>query len=119
MADEAQELARLYQAIDDAGRDTLLAFARFLAGRQPRVVEVAEPQWIPPVEGESVVAALKRLKASYPMLDASRLLHQSSALLSEHLMQGRERLEVIEELELLFQRHYRALREPDEGGSEP
>ena len=72
-------------------------------------LEIPAPVEIPrPVE-ETVVKAVKRLRVTYPMLDARKLLNQASELMTQHLVQGREAVEVIEELEILFRSHYEKL----------
>lgn len=109
MAQDDNRLIEIYRRLGNAERDTLLAFAEFLAQRAGSVVvEEAPPQPTPlprPAQ-ESVVAAIKRLSASYHMVDRSKLLHETSALMSQHLMQGRAAEEVIDELEILFLRYY-------------
>ena len=103
-----QQLARDLSAEDLA---SLLAFAEFLLQRaQPGVAEVAPPIDIPRPEQESVVKAIKRLAATYPMLDRSKMLNETSILMTQHVMQGREAVEVIDELEILFRRHYERLK---------
>ena len=57
------------------------------------------------------MAALKRLRRVYAMLDRGVLLHEASALMSAHVLQGRPAVDVIDELEALFARHYAAYRE--------
>jgi hypothetical protein len=53
-----------------------------------------------------VVVAIKRLRATYPMLEPSKLLTETYELMTQHVMQGRDRVEVIDELEVIFRRHY-------------
>lgn len=110
MADPEAKLLGLFRRLPAAERDTLLAFAEFLsarrceAGTDPEAVPVPEP--LPRPETESVVAAIKRLSAVYHMLDRSKMLHETSALMAQHMMQGRAAVEVIDELEVVFRRHY-------------
>ena len=75
----------------------------------PQVDPTQEPQVIPRPENESVVAAIKRLTATYPMLDKPQLLNETSALMTKHVMQGVGVVEVIDELEDLFLRFYNEL----------
>ncbi len=107
MTQDDARLTALYHRLPAAGRETLLAFAEFLLERSGSAL----PLDITPTPSErpaqeSVVAAIKRLSASYHMLDRSRMLHETSGLMTEHLMQGRPANEVIDELEELFRRHY-------------
>jgi hypothetical protein len=50
--------------------------------------------------------ALKRLSATYPMLDRKKLLDATSTLVMQHLVVGRGKVEVIDELEIVFRREY-------------
>jgi hypothetical protein len=52
------------------------------------------------------VAAIKRLSDTYFMLDRSLLLDETSSLMTAHLMSGRSAVEVVDELEQLFQQKY-------------
>lgn len=112
-----KRLAEICSVLPEAERKTLLDFAEFLASRceSPQPVSL-HPEPIPRPEEESVVAALKRLRLTYPMLDHSRMLHEASALMSQHMIQGREAVEVIDELEVLFRRDFeRFVAEQGEG----
>lgn len=113
----------IYRGLSPADRTTLLAFAEFLLARQPADLPntpPAEPTLLPAMPGESVIGAIKRLSASYPMLDRQTMLHETAALMTQHVVQGRAAEEVIVELEILFgqryQQHYAKLtdaHEPD------
>lgn len=93
----------------------MLAFADFLRARaetaqtQPPP-EPVMPQPAPRPDKETVMAAIKRLAAGYPMLDRALMLNEISGLMSEHLLHGRPAAEVIDALEALFDRHYQAHR---------
>jgi hypothetical protein len=107
-ADE-RRLLRAFRGLGRADRDTLLAFAEFLAARgdddasrrgPPVPLEpVPEPR---PAQ-ETAIAAIKRLRRVYPMLDGSKMLNETSALMGAHVLQGRDAAEVIDELETLFE----------------
>lgn len=105
MAKDDARLTALYNRLPAAERETLLAFAEFLVSRSAVPLDITPRPAERPAQ-ESVVAAIKRLSASYHMLDRSKMLHETSGLMSEHLMQGRPANEVIDELEALFRRHY-------------
>ncbi len=106
-----KKILAVFRKLPTAERETLQAFAEFLTARpNERIPEIIpEPQLIPRGEKESVVAGIKRLTASYPMLDDPRLLNETSALMTQHVMQGKDLNEVIDELELLFARFYQEL----------
>lgn len=96
-----------------AERNCLLSYAEFLLHRQGREASAAaEPIPLPlPIERpseERVITAIKRLSNTYFMLDAGRLLHETSALVTAHILQGRAAVEVIDDLERLFHDHYRS-----------
>ncbi len=108
-----ERLLAYWDRLGRTERETLLTFAEFLAVRasaapaetapQP---QIPAPQPIPRPAQESVINAIRRLSQSYAMLDRAALLHETSALMSAHILQGRPASEVIDELESLFARHY-------------
>lgn len=111
---EERRLIKCLRALDQAERDTLLAFADFLVTRIGQVEHESrvarEPTLLPRPEHESVVGAIKRLSRGYDMLERDAMLHETSALMSAHVLQGRAAGEVIDELEALFERHYHDYR---------
>ncbi len=122
MADDIEKrLTDIVQRLPAEQAAALLEFAEFLLVRHGAAAAIAEampgiktaeipaPLDIPRPAEESVVKAVKRLRATYPMLDARKLLNETSALMTQHVMQGRDKIEVIEELEVLFQTHYEKL----------
>ncbi len=112
MKAQEKRLLAAVRKLDEAGRKSVLDFAEFLASREPKKAEpVPEPVLLPRGENETVVAAIKRLSASYPMLDRGKMLNETSVLMTQHVMHGRDKDEVIAELELVFQRHYQTLCE--------
>lgn len=109
-ADQKQLLA-LFGELDDQNRDSLLAFAQFLASRVDSAAAtqdslIQEPKPIERPGQESVVKAIKRLSATYYMLEREHLLDQTSSLMMSHVMQGRDAVSVIDELEVIFSEHY-------------
>ena len=116
--DPAKKLQALYDKLPPAEQKTLLDFAEFLAGRCQQSLAPVDitPRNIPRPESESVVGAIKRLSESYHMVDRSKMLHETSGLMAQHVMQGRDAVEVIDELELLFERYYQ--RQFGEGSGE-
>lgn len=115
-----RRLLELYGQLADGDRASLLAFAEFLVTRDAAGAEPAtharppRPKDIPRPQQESVVAAMRRLSASYHMLDRGVVLHEASALMGAHVMQGRPAAEVIDDLEAVFQRAYDRLLEKSE-----
>ncbi len=107
---DQRRFLKLYEKLGEQDRASLIAFAEFLAARQPEApvkdAEVLSPKQWPRPEQESVVAAIKRLSATYPMLDRQDMFSETAALMSAHVMQGRTAVAVIDELELVFRAHY-------------
>ncbi len=116
-ADE-RRLLRLCRKLDAGSRRSLLDFAEFLADRASDTPAATGDAQLPIPEpaperrpaDESVVAAIKRLRRGYPMLDSGTMLEETSALMAQHVLQGRDAASVIDELEALFERRYAALK---------
>jgi len=100
-----QHLREIFSQLPLPEQQTLLAFAEFLHARLPPSPP-PQLQLLPRPPEESVIAAIKRLSKSYPMLDKAKILEEASKLLSEHLLYGRDRVEVIDQLEEIFLRQY-------------
>ena len=60
-------------------------------------------------------AVLRRLAATYPMLDRRKMLNETSELVTQHVIARREAAEVIDELEAVFARCYEEYRAEREG----
>lgn len=101
-----KRLREILGALPEAQGRALLDYAEFLAARHGESPPPAERLDIPRPASESVVKAIQRLGATYPMLDRSKMLNETSVLMAQHVMQGRDAVEVIDELEALFLRHY-------------
>lgn len=114
MSADRQRLQQLFAALDRDGRRALLDYAEFLLARHPRPAPPVRPLDLPRPEDESVIAALKRLRATYPMLDSAPLLDAATTLVTAHVLHGRGAVEVIDELEALFG-HAFAERAGDDG----
>jgi hypothetical protein len=100
-------LTDLYEAMDDQRKQSLSDFADFLyAQADPISKEILPPEAIPRPETETVVGAIKRLKLTYPMIGSMAVFSKASALMSEHMVNGREVVEVVDEMELLFVNAY-------------
>ena len=108
MTADERRLLRLYRALPDAKREGLLDYAAFLHERATpeMAIAVVEPLDIPRPEEESVVKAIQRLRRTYPMIDRAKILHETSASMTRHLVHGVPAAEVIDELEVLFRNHY-------------
>lgn len=106
-----KKLRFLAGQLDATRRQHLLSYAEFLLYQQHlegQAATIQTPEDIPRPANESVVSAMKRLAKTYSMLNNDNLLHEAAGLMSEHVMQGRDAATVIDDLEILFQRHYDA-----------
>ncbi|MGD2075023.1 MAG: hypothetical protein PVG38_08910 [Gammaproteobacteria bacterium] len=119
---QADVILRILEKLKPVDRAAVQSFAEFLLQRsgkevvedEPQAVEpapVPEPRVIPRPDDEKVVAAVKRLSSAYYMLDKARMLGVTSELVTQHIVEGRDRVEVIDELERLFESHYRELKQ--------
>lgn len=129
MNDTEQTLLALLHKLSEPDKQTLLRFAAFLAndpdtpaiemtGAGPAATEtrIPQPQLIERPEKERVADALKRLTASYPMLDKKNLLGKASELVAQHVMFGKPANVVIDEIEDMFAKAYdRFVREAGKG----
>jgi len=116
-------LIDLYEAMDDERKSSLCDFADFLyAKAEPINKEILPPENIPRPEKETVVGAVKRLKASYHMIDSRSVFSAASELMTDHMVKGRDVVEVIDEMEILFEDSYKKLlqdnKSTDKGESE-
>ncbi len=100
-------LSALYHSLCSEDQQTLMAFAEFLKQRsslkkESQSQQLQLPGNIERPQQESVVAAIRRLSSCYPMLEKETLLHETSDLMSSHVLKGRGATEVIDDLEELF-----------------
>ncbi len=106
----AKKLLAVLDELDSSEQSNILSFAEFLldkAKKEGRITGVAtEPLDIPRPTEERVVAAIKRLSETYPMIQKNAMLDQTASLMSAHILQGRAASDVIDELEVLFKEHY-------------
>lgn len=107
-------VADIAARLPDEQLRTLLQFAEFLLAQAPAAdaedAPLPEPKAIPRPAEESVIRAMRRLSETYFMLDRGPLLNETSALMAQHVMQGRSAIEVIDQLEIVFATHYERVR---------
>ena len=110
----SRRVAEITDRLPEDQRQTLLRFAEFLLAEAPEAETVPEtlpePKAIPRPAEESVIKAMRRLSETYFMLERGKLLNETSALMAQHVMQGRSAVEVIDELEVVFARQYEKVR---------
>lgn len=111
-------MLKLFRALGDAQQQTVTAFMEFLLsqGQSARTVKPLQPDPIPRPDKESVVKAIRRLRATYPMLDQNRLFNETSQHMTSHLLHGKPAAQVIDELEAMFAQHYQRYLEESGAG---
>ncbi len=91
---------------------SLVDFAEFLKQKSRQSEqnfesqEKLQPLKQPRPDEENIINAIKRLRASFFMLNTDTLLDETSSLMTQHIVHGREAVEVIDDLETLFDQHY-------------
>lgn len=106
---DEQKLLRWFRRLPKEQKNFLIEFARFLDNKHGMDPALQIPQEIPRPQEERVIAAIKRLRSTFPMLDPARMLTETSDLMGQHLTQGRSAVEIIDDLENIFQSHYESL----------
>jgi len=119
---QERKLLKLFKALSPSNQDALLAFAEFIKARANEQETgkitsahkdsqiVSEPLKTKRPDNESVIKAIKRLSATYPMVDKENILHPISDLMTSHMLQGKPASEVIDELEDVFLKEYNQLK---------
>ncbi|GMR01102.1 MAG: hypothetical protein BMS9Abin19_0456 [Gammaproteobacteria bacterium] len=103
----SQALIDLYESMDDERKLSLCDFADFLyAKADPVSKEIPAPDDVLRPQEETVVGAVKRLKTKYHMIESMSVFSAASALMTDHMVKGRDVIEVIDEMELLFENAY-------------
>jgi hypothetical protein len=113
---DSKRLLGVFRALSAERRQALLEYAEFLLTKEEALPAVAsEPLPIPRPQEESVVKAIRRLMQTYPMLERNRIFHEASAQMTRHLLHGIPAADTIDELERIFERHYReSLTSPEQ-----
>ncbi len=97
-----------FKQLNELQQQSVMDFTFFLLSQQNNHEQgkIQVPQLIDKQADESVIAALKRLTATYPMINKNGVLDKATLLMSQHLLQGKEKIKVIGELESLFSEKY-------------
>ena len=114
----SEQLTNLFESLDDERKQSLSDYADFLLSRGGAVIkEIQPPAEIQRPEKETVVGAVKRLKSTYHMVESMAVFSAASALMTDHMVKGRDLVEVIDEMEALFEEEYKKLVENIEKNS--
>jgi hypothetical protein len=111
---EERKLCKVYKDLNSNNQHALINFANFLAMQQLQgnpshdaTEEIASsPVDIPRPTKESVIKGIRRLNATYPMLETDCMFDSISKLMTSHLMEGRSAEVVIDDLQTLFEQQY-------------
>ena len=106
--DVEQSLLKAFRQMTPTARSTLVDFADFLSQRHPVAATPAseQPLQVPRPTEESVIAAIRRLAKTYPMLDSDNVFSAATTLMTRHVMGQQAAVEVIDELEVMFKARY-------------
>jgi hypothetical protein len=110
MKSKLREIKLLLAELDDDHQQAIVDYATFLVQKYKTGNSGArdlKPESIERPGQETVIAAIKRLKKTYYMLDTDSMLSQTSALMGQHILKGREASDVIDELQSIFQTQYK------------
>jgi hypothetical protein len=106
---ETRKLLDCFRSLSAERRLALLDYAQYLAGKEEDSRQDSMPTVpadIPRPDNESVIKAVRRLRETYPMLNQNQIFSEVSSLMTRHMTQGVAAGEIIDELEIIFRRHY-------------
>ena len=107
MSRNKKSLIEIFETLDTERQTSLFDFAEFLQSKGDLVVKkISEPIEIVRPDKETVVGAIKRLKQTYPMIDSMKVFSSASELMTDHMVKGRDAVEVIDEMEKIFEDFY-------------
>ncbi len=116
MSLQSRQIAGLFQKLSAESQQSLLDFGEFLLQRESADETSGEPAvdagqkhqplHHPRPDDENIINAIKRMRATYFMLNTDELLNETSSLMTQHIVHGREASAVIDDLEALFESHY-------------
>lgn len=106
------KLLEQFKNLPKEAQKSLIDFCEFLTAQHPAIDKIIPPpKDISRPKDESVVLAMRRLSDTYFMLNKDSVLHEASSLMSQHILQGRKAVDVINDLEDLFGKFYTKLVE--------
>lgn len=102
-------ILELAEKLPDEALLSLTEYVEFLVGKYPPPEDAAlEVVPIERPEKESVIAAIRRLAKTYPMLNKEILFQQTSQAMSDHVLKEVSDRESIDRLESVFRGEYEA-----------
>ncbi len=121
--DHQAQLERLSSMLDDDALAHLVSYARFMVAQRPSMPDAVAGEYPPaeksspalsalaPIEDESVVGAVRRLRRAYSMLDPRVLLGDVGEIMTLHATDERSTRDAITALEEIFASHYERYRD--------
>ena len=109
MSEENNEskLLEIFETLNNERQNSLIDYASFLQSKGDLAIkEVVAKVDIERPATETVVGAIKRLKLTYPMIESMSIFSAASSLMTEHMVNGRDSVEVINEMQVLFEEFY-------------
>lgn len=109
MSPDARKLLDCFRRLSADRQRALLDYAQYLGGKEENFQQSSVstvPADIPRPENESVIKAVRRLRETYPMLNQNQIFTEVSSQMTRHVMQGIAAVDIIDELEIIFRRHY-------------
>jgi len=102
------KLLASFEKLNDTDQSSVVSFAQFLVSQAPQHEELLFEKRLEILrpDEESVVAAIKRLAKTYPMVNQSDVMDKCAQLMSEHMLKGKDATSVINELEVVFTEQY-------------
>jgi hypothetical protein len=108
--DNKSKLLAIFETLNEGKQTSLIDYAEFLQSKGDLVsVEVQAPLGIERPSDESVVGAIKRLKQTYPMIESMSVFSAASSLMTEHMINGRDVIEVVDEMQVIFEEAYQVM----------
>ncbi len=111
MSNLKKKLLNNFSKLSEQDQCSLISYAEFLASKENSLESatpaITEPLQIPRPDTESVIKGIKRLSATYPMLDKSVLLNEISTHMTQHIIHGKSAKSVIDNLETEFHNQYK------------
>ncbi|RLA07331.1 MAG: hypothetical protein DRQ51_06455 [Gammaproteobacteria bacterium] len=109
-----ESLIDIYNNLSPKNKISLMSYGLFLEQSYDnkkflsttKDITKLKPKLIKPSADESVFAALSRLKKSYTMLNIDVMFDELSTLVSSHIVQGKNKKDVIIKLESIFVEEY-------------
>ena len=104
------ELNTTIDLLDENQQDFLLQFAKFLLSSTKEKTNEDDvkktKREISPPDNESVIKSLRRLRESYYMLNADKLMNITVEQMTAHLVKGQDKKTTITNLEKIFSDAY-------------